>query len=159
MHKGTLLMVLLGVLFMFLAAGNSRIASAQSTLASVSSTHDSPDKLAAVNKETKSTGATNESETQELRNQIRELQQRLDKLEAKQRATEATSSYLNSTSSGGPASVAQNPTGQENPAKPTQTETANKEKDKGFVDFFRDVELSGFIDGYYGYNFNKPFNR
>ncbi|PYS16334.1 MAG: hypothetical protein DMG17_12585, partial [Acidobacteria bacterium] len=28
-----------------------------------------------------------------------------------------------------------------------------------FLDFFRRTELSGFVDGYYGYNFNTPGTR
>src|SRR5439155_86376 len=28
-----------------------------------------------------------------------------------------------------------------------------------FLDFFRRTELSGFVDGYYGYNFNTPVTR
>src|SRR5438034_1460398 len=28
-----------------------------------------------------------------------------------------------------------------------------------FLDFFRRTELSGFVDGYYGYNFNTPITR
>ncbi len=29
-------------------------------------------------------------------------------------------------------------------------------KDASFINFFRDVEVSGIVDGYYGYNFNHP---
>src|SRR5947199_1542962 len=28
-----------------------------------------------------------------------------------------------------------------------------------FLDFFRRTEFSGFVDGYYGYNFNTPITR
>src|SRR2546427_2004606 len=28
-----------------------------------------------------------------------------------------------------------------------------------FLDFFRRTELSGFVDGYFGYNFNTPVTR
>src|SRR5256884_841332 len=35
---------------------------------------------------------------------------------------------------------------------------AQQSSDK-FVDFFRRTELSGFVDGYYGYNFNTPGTR
>src|SRR5437016_5301945 len=35
---------------------------------------------------------------------------------------------------------------------------AQQSSDK-FVDFFRRTELSGFVDGYYGYNFNTPATR
>ncbi len=32
-------------------------------------------------------------------------------------------------------------------------------KDASFLNFFRGVELSGLVDGYYGYNFNHPDNN
>src|ERR1700674_758006 len=41
------------------------------------------------------------------------------------------------------------------PPPPTPAEVAAKQ-DAATMSFFRDVELSGFVDTYYTYNFNKP---
>src|SRR5438309_6575356 len=38
---------------------------------------------------------------------------------------------------------------------PTPAEIAAKQ-DSATMDFFRRTEVSGFVDAYYGYNFNKP---
>jgi hypothetical protein len=93
-----------------------------------------------------------DSETAELRRRVHELEERLGKLEA-QRATNSAAATAENVSLAS--------------AQPTETTTAatqpqpNKAKseDEGFLDFFRKVEVSGFIDGYYSYNFNKPANR
>jgi len=105
----------------------------------------------------KTAGSTTEAETEELRRQIAALKERLDKLEAQQIGSQAAPSNLHATSSIGDGASIQEPTTQQNPSKPTQAEVM--EKDKGMLDFFRSVEISGFVDGYYGYNFNKPFSR
>jgi hypothetical protein len=45
--------------------------------------------------------------------------------------------------------------GQAPPAAPTPEDVAKKQ-DATTMDFFRRVEVSGFVDMYYSYNFNKP---
>jgi hypothetical protein len=143
-------MARLSVLFLLIGPGLLETARAQSTLARTSPLGGP------------SLSAT-EAETEELRLHIRELQERLEKLESIQRQDEVAASYLKARLSVTPSpssSTTQDVTTQENPAKPTQTEThKDDDKDKGVMNFFRNVEFSGFVDGYYGYNFNKPFNR
>ena len=96
--------------------------------------------------------AADASETAELRRLIAELEERLAKVEARKGASEAP----------GPA-------GQESaPKEVVVAEVANNAPDAkptapawedGFRRFFKEVEVSGFVDGYYGYNFNKPAGR
>lgn len=153
MLRAKLLIGMPGVLFLLVTAGNTQIAAAQSTLASVSPRNISAESATAT---TTPTVTTSNLETEQLRNQIEDLQERLDKLEAKQRAGEA----LNAKSASSvPLVASRNTTAQDNSAKPAPTQAGDKDTDKGFLNFLRDVEVSGFIDGYYGHNFNRPFNR
>src|SRR5437016_3670498 len=146
----------LGVLVAIMLS--SQVITAQSTVPNISLTPRATTEPTSVSRVVeKSAVALTEAETQELRRQIGELKQRLDKLEAQQRTSQAAASNMNSKSPTGAEMSGQDPSAQQNPAKPTQAEVM--EKDKGMLDFFRTVEISGFVDGYYGYNFNKPFNR
>lgn len=43
--------------------------------------------------------------------------------------------------------------------KEVSTIQEDAKKNSGFVNFFREVEVSGLVDGYYGYNFNRPDGR
>jgi hypothetical protein len=43
--------------------------------------------------------------------------------------------------------------------KEVTTIQEDAKKNSGFVSFFRDVEVSGLVDGYYSYNFNRPDGR
>src|SRR5437660_1919909 len=146
----------LGVLFAIMLG--SHIINAQSTVPNVSLTTRAAAEPTSVSRVVEKGAVTpTEAETQELRRQVGELKQRLDKLEGQQRTSQAAASNMNAKSPAGAEMSAQDPSAQQNPAKPTQAEVM--EKDKGVLDFFRTVEISGFVDGYYGYNFNKPFNR
>ena len=146
----------LGVLFAIMLG--SHIINAQSTVPNVSLPTRAAAEPTSVSRVIEKGAVTStEAETQELRRQISELKQRLDKLDAQQRTSQAAASNMNAKSPAGAEMSAQDPSAQQNPAKPTQAEVM--EKDKGVLDFFRTVEISGFVDGYYGYNFNKPFNR
>ncbi len=93
-------------------------------------------------------------ETVELRRRVKELEERLNKLEAEQPPRNAPVSFVKTAF---PGDVIPSPT--TNPASPAQEDDKSKSQDKGVSNFFREVELSGFIDGYYGYNFNKPAGR
>src|SRR5215216_176001 len=83
--------------------------------------------------------SASDSETVELRRRVKELEERLGKLEARQ------------------------PTASESPGTTTApapvTTPAPPAKDEGILGFFKEVEVSGFVDGYYSYNFNKPAGR
>ncbi len=99
-------------------------------------------------------GPTNSSETVELRRRVKELEERLKKLEAAQPSNGASVSSDKAT-----IPVGVTPPPATNPSPSTQADDKAKSKDQGVLDFFREVEVSGFIDGYYGYNFNKPAGR
>ena len=86
--------------------------------------------------------ATSDSEAVELRRRVHELEERLEKLEARQPTA-------NDASPG--VTTAQIPATGTIPAPPA--------KDEGILGFFKEVEVSGFVDGYYSYNFNKPAGR
>lgn len=90
--------------------------------------------------------AADAAETQELRSRIQVLEERLEKLEAEKRKESTATTNSKAT-----------PTTDELPTPETQpTATANS---SGVLDFFKEVEVSGFVDGYYSYNFNKPAGR
>jgi hypothetical protein len=93
-----------------------------------------------------------DSETAELRRRVKELEDRLGKLEA-QRATNTTAASAENVS----LASAKSP--ETEAAQPPKPDSNSKSQDSGFLDFFRKVEVSGFIDGYYSYNFNKPAGR
>jgi Putative beta-barrel porin-2, OmpL-like. bbp2 len=88
------------------------------------------------------TTTTGDTETVELRRRVKELEERLEKLETRQTA-ETTSASSAPTTDTVPAAE---------PAKPASG-------DSGILGFFKEVEVSGFVDGYYSYNFNKPAGR
>jgi hypothetical protein len=89
----------------------------------------------------------NDSENVELRRRVKELEERLGKLEARQ---SAAGDEAGSTS-------AKTPVPETNPSPVAEPDA--KSADAGILGFFKEVEVSGFIDGYYSYNFNKPAGR
>ena len=93
-------------------------------------------------------------ETVELRRRVKELEERLKKLEAAQPPSNAAVSFVKTALPGDATAPPVT-----NPAPPAQDDEKSKSQDKGVLNFFREVEVSGFIDGYYGYNFNKPAGR
>ncbi len=93
-------------------------------------------------------------ETVELRRRVKELEERLNKLEAVKSPSNAAVSFVKTVLPGDATSPPAT-----NPARPAQDEDKSKSPAKGVLNFFREVEVSGFIDGYYGYNFNKPAGR
>src|SRR5260370_32322724 len=140
--------------------GQSQRTVAQSTLARAASINDDSTRSGAISREDKPAPPSINPEIEELRRHLQELQERLQKLETQQSAKAVPTSYPNpGLSSAVTPSTAQGPVTQDNPAKPTKTEPCERVADKGFLVFFRDTEVSGFVDGYYGYNFNRPFNH
>src|SRR5260370_15042567 len=90
---------------------------------------------------------TKADENAELRLEVKQLKERLEKLEAQQ-GTVGASAVTKGTISAEPS------------ASPQATTAApGKTDDHSILNFFKEVEVSGFIDGYYGYNFNKPARR
>jgi hypothetical protein len=77
---------------------------------------------------------------------IKRLEERVKELEANLHKADAE----NSESATAVKTVQQNLTN-------LQEETAKEDKkNAGFVSFFRSTEISGLVDTYYGYNFNRP---
>jgi len=85
----------------------------------------------------------------DLRLEIKRLKERLEKLEAEQRIKDGQVKYENAV-----LSTAADKSAEGRPSLPAQP--SGQDKDKGILNFFREVEVSGFVDGYYSYNFNKP---
>src|SRR4051812_5583912 len=92
-----------------------------------------------------------DSETAELRRRVHELEERLQKLEAQRAATNTAASAENVSlpSTKSPESSEAKPSTPDNSRSPDNS----SQQDSGFLEFFRKVEVSGFIDGYYSYNF------
>src|SRR3989442_1461670 len=92
--------------------------------------------------------ALSESPTnEELLATIKKLEARLAELEAK---------------AGKTAEAATTKTTEEQPAKaePSTTEAPSASNGNGNGNsFFKGLSWEGMVDGYYGYNFNKPYNR
>lgn len=99
------------------------------------------------------------SETVELRRRVKELEERLNKIEAAQLPNNGQVSFDKTTFTVGPTSSAATKPPATNPAPAAQGDDKAKSKDQGLLNFFSQVEVSGFLDGYYGYNFNKPAGR
>lgn len=96
-----------------------------------------------------------ESENVELRRRIKELEERLEKLEAQQKpAANAPVSFEKATYSTSEVTPTDTI-----PATSTQSDDQAKSNGNSVLKFFKEVEVSGFIDGYYSYNFNKPAGR
>ncbi len=87
-------------------------------------------------------------ENVELRLEIKQLKERLEKLETQQRTASATVDKPKEKTSAEPSASPE-----------ATTPSPGKTDDHGILNFFKEVEVSGFIDGYFGYNFNKPAGR
>ncbi len=98
--------------------------------------------------------STDSSEGAELRRRVKELEERLNKLEAAQSPSNVPVSFVKTVLAGDA-----NPSDGTNPSRAVKDDDKAKAPEKGVLNFFREVEVSGFIDGYYGYNFNKPAGR
>ena len=92
--------------------------------------------------------STRIDENAELRLEIKQLKERLEKLETQPRTVSAVPAKSKETT---PAEPSASPE--------TTTAPSGKTDDHSILNFFKEVEVSGFIDGYYGYNFNKPAGR
>lgn len=92
-----------------------------------------------------------EVENAELRRRVQALEERLEKLEAQQqRQRQAEESPAKESAVApvpGASPVAETPA----PPKPPEED--------GLLNFFKQTEVSGFIDTYYSYNFNRPASR
>lgn len=82
-------------------------------------------------------------EVRELKALVQQLQEKVTQLEAQQTKG---------------AGVPQASSGSE-PASPTSHSNVLSEDDRGVLDFFRATTINLGVDGYYGYNFNRPVGR
>ena len=104
------------------------------------------------------TGKSSDSGEQEqlLLERIDKLERRLAELESRSASeiTAAATSSINSETTQ-PAKTSIQSQGSADTAIPTQV----TKEDRGVLDFFRDMTINLTLDGYYGYNFNKPTGR
>jgi len=87
-----------------------------------------------------------DAERQELLKRIQQLEERLQKLEA-EKAAKAPETKSEPEAKAGAKS------------EPKPEQKPQESTSSGFIDFFKSTEVSGFVDVYYGYNFNKPSGR
>lgn len=122
-----------------------------------------PVAVTAENKTT--TTAAPDPEAVELRRRIKELEERLEKLEARQQppseTAAATPAITNASLTTAPQTTTPADAPKETAAATASTQTADpgQTAGDGVLGFFKQVEVTGFVDGYYSYNFNKPFGR
>ncbi len=90
--------------------------------------------------------------------EIRQMRQLIERLEARVNQLEAEKSAAVKPAL--PALKTQDATVAAPSATPTAEQTgAQSEGASKASDFFRDTTISGTVDGYYGYNFNRPVGR
>jgi hypothetical protein len=77
---------------------------------------------------------------------IRRLEERVKQLETN----------LNKAGAEGSESAGAVKAVQQNLASLREEKSKEEKENAGFVSFFRSTEISGFVDAYYGYNFNRP---
>src|SRR5262245_45272079 len=101
----------------------------------------------------------NDKDNAELTEEMRQMRQLIERLEARisQLEAEKSAAMVKPTAPLTEAPGATTPTSN---ASPTPKQTgAQSDGDRKALDFFRDTTISGTIDGYYGYNFNRPIGR
>lgn len=91
-------------------------------------------------------GASGDLTMEEMMSTVRRLEDRVKELEAKLAKTETASESRTESVKTVAETV-------------TKMQEAKQKEDKengGFLSFFRSTEIFGFVDAYYGYNFNRP---
>lgn len=101
-------------------------------------------------------------ELRQMRQIVERLEKRVNQLEAEKQATGLTTAASNRAEAAQPTgtvvSNATRETASESKAVQAQSNQAAAE-DSGVLDFIRDTTINLTIDGYYGYNFNRPIGR
>jgi hypothetical protein len=102
---------------------------------------------------------TDGKDNAELLEEMRQMRQLIERLEARVNQLEAEKSAASVkpalSAAEAPNAVAATPS-----ATFTSEQTsALSEGDRKAFDFFRGATISGTVDGYYGYNFNRPVGR
>jgi hypothetical protein len=95
----------------------------------------------------------------ELTEEMRQMRQLIERLEARisQLEAEKSAAMVKPTAYATDAPGATVATPSASPS-PGQT-SAQSDGDRKALDFFRDTTISGALDGYYAYNFNRPIGR
>ncbi|MBX3279243.1 MAG: porin [Acidobacteria bacterium] len=135
---------------MFITAVSARAAAAQTTASAIARNNSDSETKKAPGK------ADGKVDAEELVRIVTALEERIRDLEAK---------LAVKTSSAAPISPNLAETINEQTVqiadlkKEVSTIQEDAKKNSGFVNFFREVEVSGLVDGYYSYNFNRPDGR
>src|SRR5215471_20152185 len=104
------------------------------------------------------------SELEEMSATIRQLEDRIRELEAKLARIESAAAQPAKAEGAKPAGLITAPASAtevaqaaDEPKKDDRKQEEQKQKEnEGILSFFRGTEISGLVDGYYGYNFNHP---
>ncbi|HEY0078287.1 MAG TPA: outer membrane beta-barrel protein [Pyrinomonadaceae bacterium] len=110
---------------------------------------------------------TLETENAELRRRVAALEERLEKLEAKERDKQSEKKSTGAASAGAPGSPSNEDAssqkapqvGEKPAAHPPAAEEQKKSDAGGLYSFLKTTDVSGFIDTYYSFNFNRPSAR
>lgn len=146
-------------LFLVLPMSVSALAQAATNAGQTSATQmaliDGDDKSRKENK--KETGADKKGmANEELLEEMRQMRQLIERLESRVNQLEAEKSapLAKTVATALPASTIA--TAGQNATPSPQQPAALSEDDRGVLDFFRGTAFNLMVDGYYGYNFNRP---
>jgi len=108
-------------------------------------------------------GPPSRQEIEQLKQLVHQLQARVAQLESQsktQKTTDAQTSAPASSSNSGAAAAAANQDHDGSPSvQQAATATAITPDDRAVLDFLHQTTLNVALDGYYGYNFNRPVGR
>jgi Putative beta-barrel porin-2, OmpL-like. bbp2 len=90
---------------------------------------------------------------------IRRMQQLIERLEARVNQLEAEKSAALAKLTTPAAEATAATVAAPSAAPAPRQKSALSDSDRKVLDFFRDTTISGTVDGYYGYNFNRPIGR
>jgi hypothetical protein len=152
LRSGPLGLALIPLLGLFAMAQSPADAQAGLAAASNVSRSGKEDKESKKDGGAANSSAKNSKDNAELLEEMRQMRQLIERLEARVNQLEAEKSA---------AVVEPTPSAAEAPsATPTTGQTgALSEGDRKALDFFRGTTISGTVDTYYGYNFNRPVGR
>ena len=153
----TLTFLSIFLLFTFCAAAQVMVSNTQTEASD-------KDKITGVSAAKNSETAAGKSKSDEPTDRERLLLERIEKLEKRLAALESQISGDKGSSAASNSSTAAVDSAQVKTLPKNETVKADvsrqiSEDDRSVLDFFRDTTFNFSIDGYYGYNFNRPYNR
>jgi len=101
-------------------------------------------------------GDVRDQEIRELRAAVKQLEQRVERLELERNERGAVADPSEQTAT---AQTKQNLTAATPAPTPANTSSALTAEDRGVLDYLHGTSINFGIDGYYGYNFNNPIGR